>query len=261
MEQFRRAQATIQKYLAMLTVSQKLLIASLVVVMLMTLFVVQQYASTTDYQEVAPGATPQELRTIVSHLQATGQEYREIEGKVMVPASAQRRVFASLIETGNAPADNRIYFDNLVEKQSWTQNYQQNEQLATIARQNELARSIAAMNGVSKAQVFLDVPKRRGIGVVDRTPTASVVVIGRDGLSQDTVDSIAHLVASSTAGLLVENVRVIDGRTNRQMRASTENEFSIASYAEAAASFERQARDKITDLLSYIPGVIISVNA
>ncbi|XOV74060.1 MAG: hypothetical protein ACFHWZ_10670 [Phycisphaerales bacterium] len=58
MEQFRRAQATIQKYLAMLTVSQKLLIASLVVVMLMTLFVVQQYASTTDYQEVAPARHP-----------------------------------------------------------------------------------------------------------------------------------------------------------------------------------------------------------
>ena len=261
MEQFRRAQATIQKYLSMLTASQKLLIASLVVVMLMTLFVVQQYASSPQYQELAPGATAEELQTIVAHLQANGQEYEEVGGRIMVPASSQRRVFASLVQSGNAPADNRIYFDNLVEKQSWTQNYQQNEQLSMIARQNELARSISAMNGVSKAQVFLDVPKRRGIGVVDRTPTASVVVIGSSGLNQDAVDSIAHLVASSTAGLQVENVRVIDGRTNRQMRASGENEFSIASYAEAAASFERQARDKITDLLSYIPGVIISVNA
>lgn len=261
MEQFRRAQATIQKYLSMLTVSQKLLIASLVVVLLMTLFVVQQYASTTEYQELAPGATAQELQTIAAHLQATGQEYQEIDGKIMVPASSQRRVFASLVESGNAPADNRIYFDNLVDKQSWTQNYQQNEQLATIARQNELGRSIAALSGINKAQVFLDVPKRRGIGVVDRTPTASVVVIGRNGIGQDTVDSIAHLVASSTAGLSVENVRVIDGTTNRQMRASTENDFSVASYAEAAAAFEKQARDKITDLLSYIPGAIVSVNA
>lgn len=261
MEQFQRAQATIQKYLGMLTVSQKMLIASLVVVMLMTLFVVHQYASESEFSELAPGATAAELQTISAHLQATGQEYREVEGKLMVPASAQRRVFASLVETGNAPADNRIYFDNLIDKQSWTQNYQQNEQLATIARQNELGRSIMAMNGVGKAQVFLDVPKRRGIGVVDRTPTASVVVVARDKLSQDAVDSIAHLVASSTAGLSVENVRVIDGTTNRQMRASSETDFSVASYAEAAAAFERQARDKITDLLSYIPGAIVSVNA
>ncbi|MFU8828859.1 MAG: hypothetical protein ACNA8P_05420 [Phycisphaerales bacterium] len=261
MEQFRRAQATIQKYLSMLTVSQKLLIGSLVVVMLMTLFVVHQYASESDFQELAPGATPAEIQTIAAHLQSSGQVYREVDGKILVPASAQRRVFNSLVDSGKAPADNRIYFDNLIEKQSWTQNYQQNEQLATIARQNELARSVVAMNGVSKAQVFLDVPKRRGIGVVDRTPTASVVVIAQGGLNQQTVDSIAHLVASSTAGLSIENVRVIDGTTNRQMRASTENDFSVASYAEAASAFERQARDKITDLLSYIPGVIISVNA
>ncbi len=261
MEQFQRAQATIQKYLGMLTVSQKLLIGSLVVVMMMTLFVVHQYASEADFRELAPGATTAELQTIAAHLQTTGQEYRELEGKIMVPASSQRRVFASLVETGKAPADNRIYFDNLIEKQSWTQNYQQNEQLATIARQNELARSITAMSGVTRAQVFLDVPKRRGIGVVDRTPTASVVVVPHNRLSQNAVDSIAHLIASSTAGLSVENVRVIDGTTNRQMRASTENEFSVASYAEAAAAFERQARDKITDLLSYIPGAIVSVNA
>lgn len=261
MEQFQRAQAMIQKYLGMLTVSQKMLIASLVVVMLMTLFVVHQYASETEYRELAPGATAAELQTISSHLQSTGQEFREIDGKLMVPAASQRRVFASLVETGKAPADNRIYFDNLIEKQSWTQNYQQNEQLAVIARQNELARSIVAMNGVNKAQVFLDVPKRRGIGVVDRTPTASVVVVPQHKLSQDAVDSIAHLIASSTAGLSVENVRVIDGTTNRQMRASTEAQFSVASYAEAAAAFERQARDKITDLLSYIPGAIVSVNA
>jgi flagellar M-ring protein FliF len=261
MEQFQRAQATIQKYLGMLTVSQKLLIASLVVVMLMTLFVVQQYASEAEYQELAPGATAAELQTISAHLQATGQEYKELDGRLMVPTSSQRRVFASLVESGKAPADNRIYFDNLIDKQSWTQNYQQNEQLATIARQNELARSIVAMNGVNKAQVFLDVPKRRGIGVVDRTPTASVVVVPQNKLTQDAVDSIAHLIASSTAGLSVENVRVIDGNTNRQMRASTETEFSVASYAEAAAAFERQARDKITDLLSYIPGAIVSVNA
>jgi len=261
MEQFQRAQATIQKYLGMLTVSQKLLIGSLVVVMLMTLFVVHQYASEADFRELAPGATTAELQTIAAHLQTTGQEYREVDGKIMVPASSQRRVFASLVETGKAPADNRIYFDNLIEKQSWTQNYQQNEQLANIARQNELARSITAMSGVTKAQVFLDVPKRRGIGVVDRTPTASVVVVPHHRLSQDAVDSIAHLIASSTAGLSVENVRVIDGTTNRQMRASTENDFSVASYAEAAAAFERQARDKISDLLSYIPGAIVSVNA
>lgn len=261
MEQFQRAQATIQKYLSMLTVSQKLLIASLLVVMLMTLFVVHQYASDGEFQELAPGATPAEIQTIAAHLQSTGQVYREIDGKIMVPSSSQRRVFDSLVQNGKAPADNRIYFDNLIEKQSWTQNYQQNEQLANIARQNELARSIMAMNGVTKAQVFLDVPKRRGIGIVDRTPTASVVVVASGGVNQNTVDSIAHLVSSSTAGLSVENVRVIDGVTNRQMKASSENEFSVASYAEAAAAFERQARDKITDTLSYIPGVIVSVSA
>jgi flagellar biosynthesis/type III secretory pathway M-ring protein FliF/YscJ len=262
MGRFQRALDTIRRSMVKMTGSQKLLIASLAVVMAMTLFVVQQYASEPDLVPLIPGLAPEEAAEVEGFLKASYTPYEVRAGEIMVRASDQRSVVARLAEQGKTPGDTRLLFDNLVDKQSWTKNYQQNEQMALIARQNELSRVIQQMEGIRKATVIMDVPKRRGLGQADRPPTASVTVFGAQPLTPNEVDAVAGLVAASTSGLDVARVRVIDGLTNRQHSARKAGAYTASSYLEHQTKIEERKRTQLLDMLgSYIPGVTVMVHA
>jgi flagellar biosynthesis/type III secretory pathway M-ring protein FliF/YscJ len=56
-------------------------------------------------------------------------------------------------------------------------------------------------------------------------------------------------------------VKVIDGSTGRQRKVTTEEESFASSYLEYAARVESQTQEKVMNLLSYIPGVIVAVTA
>jgi flagellar M-ring protein FliF len=260
MERLRTSLRFTGEQLSKLTVSQRMLIGSLVVVMLMTLFVVSQYTSEPEMAPLVTNATAEELAGVESVLVSSGVSYEIKGGEVLVEAGRRRSLQAQLTSLGKMPADNTLYFDSLIDKQSWTRTTLQTHQMNTIAKQNELALIISNMSGVAKASVVMDVPMRRGLGQADRTPTASVTVFG-SGIDQDTVDAVAHLVASSTSNLAIDQIRVIDGTTNRQFRARDDADFRAASYNEHVAKTERYVRDKLLDMVSYIDGAIVTVHA
>ena len=261
MERFRQAQSTIETYLGRLSVSQKLLIGTLATVMAMTLFLVHQYTRAPEMIDLAPGMTAEDAARITQYLDSNGITYVPNGASVLVPVADAPRVRAQLFEDGQMPADNTLLFNNLVDNWSWTHNYKQSDQMSTIARQNELGGIISRFNGISKATVIMDVATRRSLGQANRVPSASVTVFPNGSLSQNTVDAIANMVASSTAGLTVRNVSVIDGTNNRQYKARSEDDFTASTYAEHVANIESAKRDQITDLLSYIPGAIVAVHA
>ena len=259
MERLRQATDRIKQQLGKLTPSQKLAIGSLAIVLLMALFVVAQYSAKPALVPLVNGATPEEASRVESFLQVNNIPYESRAGEIMVHPDRQRLVLAQLAQEGQMPADTRLTFDTLVDRQSWTNTTLQSRQMANIARQNELSRVVARMTGITRANVIMDVPTRRSLGQADRTPTASVTVFG-SGINQSTVDAIANLVASSTAGLSLDNVRVIDGTTNRQYKARTDENFTASTYLEHVANQERLLRDKLLDHFAFIKGVIVTVH-
>ncbi len=262
MGQLRKALETISAAMVKLNTSQRMLIGSLAVVMAMTLFVVAQYTSKPNMVPLVPGLAGEERTRIEQYLRVNYGEggYSVRDGELVVPAGSQRSIIAALASEGKAPGDMRLLFDTLVDKQSWTRNSQQNSQLELIARQNELARVIAMMNGITKATVIMDVPQKRGLGAADRAPTASVIVFAPGGLSSEAIDAVAHLVSSSTAGLTIGNVRVIDGVTNRQHRAQNNGALATSQHEQNRLELENNKQVQLLDMLRYIPGVIVTVH-
>lgn len=260
MDRLRQLLAQVGTHLGKLTPTQKLLLGSLGVIALMTLFLVAQYAgrrSLVDLMEADPS-----LET-VRFLQSQGIDAEQREGRVMVPTGMQPVALAAMAESGRLPNDTTLLFDSIIEQQSWTNSREQNEQLYLIALQNELARVIGGFEGVRSAKVIIDAPKPTGIGRIVRDPTASATVFTDGGktLSQDTIDAISHLIAGARAGLTIESVRVINGSTGTQHRASSEEQAAASNYLEHAAAVENAMRKKIQALLSYIPGAIVAVTA
>lgn len=263
MDQIRRMMAIIQKYLGQLQTSQKLLMGSMGVIVLMVMLLVWIWSSQRRLVELLPGVAIENQQTSSAFLTSAGIPNEMQAGKLMVPAEKEGAARAMLAENGKLPSDKTIMFNNLIEKQSWINSRQQNDQLTTIALQNQLAADISNFKGVRTASVILDIPEASGIGRAVRKPTASATVTSRDGnaLSQGTVDAIAAYIAGSRAGLEIDRVRVIDAAVGKQRRATNESDTISSTYWDHALKVEAGTRDKISESLAYIPGVNVIVTA
>ncbi|PKL33885.1 MAG: hypothetical protein CVV40_00280 [Planctomycetes bacterium HGW-Planctomycetes-2] len=262
MQRLRQTFATVSAASQRLTVSQKLLIGTVAILMVMTLFLIQVYTGGRESVSLLPGKSPEEQAAAAAFLRTRNVPFTSApSGEVQVPAGQEDMLRAQMAEGNVLTGDNRVLFDNLIGKQSWTMSQQQNAMMETIAVQNELAKIIANMSGVRSASVILNLPQRRGLGQPRTAPSASATVFPTRPLSQETVDTIAHLVASSR-GIDPAAVRVIDGLTNRQFKARDEDSFVGGAYLEYVAKLEERKRAQLVDMLSpYIPGVIVTVHA
>ncbi|MBL0922064.1 MAG: hypothetical protein IBJ10_08035 [Phycisphaerales bacterium] len=264
MDRLGRLFARIRSSLSSLTVTQKLLIGSLVVVMGMTLFLVTLWTAKPAMVELLPMDSPEAQAQAAAFLKERGIQHRMGPGgKVLVPVGMQSVLFAQLGQEGRLPDDTSLLFSNLAAKTSWTWSAADKKQFELIALQNELSKVIGQFRGIRKASVIIDVPAPSGLGMAARKPTASATVFTASGgpISQDTVDAVANLIASARAGLEIDSVRVIDGSNNQQRRARNEELSGASTYLEHAAKVEDRTRDRLLSLLGYIPGVVIAVNA
>lgn len=263
MEQIRRSLAKIQQYLGRLSASHRLLIGSLVVIMLMALFLVSQYAGKQKLVELLPGASAEDIAKAKNFLDEADIPYTPVGGTIKVAIENKGRAIASLAQAGQLPADKSILFSNLGQNISWTDSKDLQREKTTYALQNELARVIADFDGVSKASVFINVPQQVGLGQAVRKPTAAVTVFSDGGrsLDQKTVDAVAGFISGSVAGLTAESVRVIDGTNNQQRKATNADDLIPMTYLQQVTLVESQTREKLVGLLSYIPSVVVAVTA
>lgn len=260
MDQLRRASANIQQQVGKMTASQKLLLASLVVIAVMTLFLVSQYAAKPVMVDLmAAGGQVDTVRS----LQSGGFDAQVVDGRVVLPEGQQRYALAYLSESGQLPGDTTLLFSNLIGSQDWKASSSQHRQQYHIALQNELSRTLGNFSSIHKASVILDIPLSSGLGRASRTGTASVTLFGNSGgpLSQDMVDAAARLVSGAVSGLSPVNVQVIDGSTGRARTASGDESQSSSRYLEYSNQVEKHISQKIEGLLGYIPGVVVSVTA
>lgn len=260
MDQVRQAMANIQEQIGKMTASQKLLLASLTVIAVMTLFLVSQYTAKPSLVELM--AADGQMDTVRS-LQAGGFEAKIVDGKVLIPAAQQRYALSYLAESGQLPGDTTLLFSNLIQSQDWKASNAQHRQQANIAKQNELAIILSGFSNINKASVILDVPMSSGLGRASRAPTASVTLYTRSGgaVSQSTVDAAARTVSGSVSGLIPSNVQVVDGSTGRARTTSDDESQASSRYLEYQTQVEKHTKQKIEGLFGHIPGVIVSITA
>ena len=163
MESLRTAMANIGEQLGKLSPSQRMLIGSLCVIAVMALFLVGQYAGKGEMVELMPAEGNGQ---VLATLRGGGIQAEERDGQVYVPPNARRAAMAQLGEAGMLPNDTTILFGNLIDKQSWQNSRQQNQQIFNIALQNELGRTIALWDDIASATVMSDAPDANGIGRV-----------------------------------------------------------------------------------------------
>lgn len=263
MEQLRKVFVTIGTYLGRLTPSQRLLAGSVAVIIALTLGLVALWTGRSQRVELMPGGSATDLVQASEALRQSGIAFQMTGSSLLVSPDDRDRALAAVGEAGKLPADSSAMFKNILERQTWHTSRKQSEQLFLIDLQNLLSSMISKFKGVRSAQVVLDLPEPSNLGSATPKPSASVVVFTESGgaMPQATVDAIAALVAGARSGMERSRVKVVDGSTGRERRVSNDGDAAPGTYLEQAAKVEAQVREKLLDLLSYIPGVRVQVSA
>ncbi|MBZ7983098.1 MULTISPECIES: flagellar basal-body MS-ring/collar protein FliF [unclassified Campylobacter] len=132
------------------------------------------------------------------------------ESTILVPSAD---VYKQRLEVASAGIlkDNKVGFE-IFDKQEFGATDEEQKIKFKRALEGELARTIESLNPINKATVHIAFGKESLFVKEKEPPTASVVLNIKMGmkLGQKQVLGIKNLIASSVAGLSVENVKIID---------------------------------------------------
>jgi flagellar M-ring protein FliF len=206
----------LQKQLAAFTVAQRVLGMLLLVGVVIAGLAFFRWASAPTYAPLFSNLAGSDASAIVDKLDADGVKYKLSDGgsAVLVPNDV---VYAERVKLSGQglPASSEGGY-SLLDQQGVTASQFQQQITYQRALEGELAKTVQAIDGVSSAVVHLAIPAKDVFLDDQSKPSASVLVGMKPGaqLSDQQVQSVVHLVASSIEGMSPDDVTVVDGKGN-----------------------------------------------
>lgn len=248
-------------FLGQVSAATRWLITCLLVILVLSGWLIMQYAGSPELVPISQFATDREPE-IVTRLSTAGIEVRSESGRLWVPADQYDRALVVLASGDLMATDTTAAFDEMILRQSPWQSTAQNAQAFLLAKQKVLGQIVSKMAGVRRASVMLSMPERQGFGQTHVRPSASVnmVMEGRRPVDKSMVEAVAGLVSGAVAEMEPTDVVVIDANKGRQFTVKSPNDMLPGETFELVQQLEQRYRAKISDALSYIPGLIVAVN-
>lgn len=260
MERIKQQVDQLQQQLAGLTVSQKMLVGTLVAVMVVTVIWWTRYAATGEFVALLEQPmTSEQVGEIRQHLAGAGIEFEIVGDAVLVHSSKQAEALSILSFNRALPADTTQHFDKALGSMGSFDSRQKLDLTVLTARQNALASDIGRWPGVRDAKVHVNPTYKRQIGG-DVLPSAGVTLTtsGNADVDQLAVSASAY-VASAFPMLRASAVEIIvDGR---QIESNDDSVIGGGNdVLELRANAEQHFERNLRNALSYIPGIYISVH-
>jgi flagellar biosynthesis/type III secretory pathway M-ring protein FliF/YscJ len=260
MEFLTRGWTQIRVFLSQMTPTTRWLIGCVVIILAMMLFITLHYAGQAEMVPISPFASERQPE-VVELLKARRIDVQMVGGQIMVPHEQYFEAISVLQQSDLLKADTSSAFDAMIARQTPWQTNQQSTQAMILAKQKVLSQIIAKMKGVHSADVMISRPESTGFGKTYVRPSASVNVVMRSGsLNNRMVQAIAGLVSGAEAEMQPQDVVVIDANLGRQFTVKDADDVMPGETLEHLHTLEQYHRDKIMEVLGYIPGVIVAVN-
>jgi flagellar M-ring protein FliF len=239
----------------------------LVVVVVSVAYLFNQHiAGPDDYLMGGEPFSASQLNAMQAAFGKAGLDGYQADGtRIKVPHGQQAKYMAALADANALPADFGDYLQKAVTTNGFSMvGSAQQEAAIKIAKQRELQNIINYMDGVEKASVQIDEKTSRGGFPQPKTTLTAAVSIrskGNQPLEESLVRGVRYLVAGSVAGMKPEAVTVVDGRTGQPYpgNGGDDNKSGglLDKYAEMRRYHEQRFQKNISDLLSFVPGVVV----
>ena len=212
MELIRRYFVQIKSQLMGLTISQKLLIGLLAVVMVATIFVTVIYSAKPQMVPVIPQAmTAEDINKAQATLAQNKRQYQIVGDKILVPADDLYAVRGELMVADALPKNMATAFAAMIRESSPFTTDAMNTRAWNNALQMELTRWIQAFPYVQTGNVIVSMGQQTALGRPAIASTAAVYITTKDGkdISSEQLMCIVEWVSGTVPGLKREDVRVI----------------------------------------------------
>jgi len=245
----------IRAFLRGLTLNQRLMLAGSAVLVGLIIWLFVRLFAAADYKNLYTGLDPTDTQKIVARLSLENISYQlSSDGtSIDVPTDKIDRVRVEMASQ-NLPHTGRIGFE-LFDKPNWSSsdfservNYQR-------ALEAELERTIETMDTVESARVHLVLPRESLFTTEERPAKAAVVVkLRTQRLADETVNSIANLVASAWENLSPDDVTIVsaDGRLPLTTGKSSNGMGAVSR--RGMADLETTIAERIVDTLAPVVG-------
>lgn len=175
-----------------------------------------------------------ESAAIADHLDKQQIPYQLRAGGRQIYVTADRIARARLMLAREALPSGGVVGYEIIDRgngMATTQFEQRMNQLRAL--EGELTRTIRSIHGVRNARVHIVLPRREPFERQTPVAQASVLVsTGSAGLDRESVQAIAHLVATAVPGLKVENITIADQRGNLLSRSGNAGAGRAQEHAE-----------------------------
>ncbi|MEM8923635.1 MAG: flagellar basal-body MS-ring/collar protein FliF [Actinomycetota bacterium] len=232
------------------------------------IFFVASLTSATPMTTLYAGVDPADASAMVERLASRGVPYELADGgsTIKVPAD---QVDAARLDISGAGLTGGTEGWSILDDQGITTSSFDQRVGYQRAMEGELAKTIATIDGVSRANVHLAIPEHDLILDSTQQASASVLVVrsGTGALGPMQVDAIVNLVASSVEGLTVDRVSVAD-ETGRVLAAAGEGSGVVGlegdSQLRAKREYEALLEKDLESLLTAVVGpglAVVNVSA
>lgn len=235
-----------------LTVNQRILLAGGVVLVGLIVWLFVRLFAAADFKNLYTGLDPTDAQKIIQRLSLENVAYQlSSDGtSIDVPADQLDRVRVEMASQ-NLPHTGRMGFE-LFDKPNWSSsdfservNYQR-------ALEAELERTIETMDTVESARVHLVLPRESLFTDEERPAKAAVVVKLRTRrLEDETVNSIANLVASAWENLSPDDVTIVSADGRLPLSGGKTNSGSARR---GLSDLETTIAERIVDTLAPVVG-------
>lgn len=214
------------------------------------------WSQAPSYALLFGGLDTRQAADIVKQLEAQSvpYQYDTNTGSLTVPATRVHELRLKLAAEGLPKSAESGY--QLLDKEQGFGVSQFKENVQYIrALEGELAQSVEAISAVKSARVHLAIPKRTVFVRKEQETTASVVVNLHGNLTEQQVNAIMHLVASSVPNMKASNVSVVDQNGNLLSQQQPNLGFNMSlKQLEYTRNIEQTLAARIQDLLSPLVG-------
>lgn len=249
--------ASVRSFLNRFTTSQKIFLASAVLLTVVGIILVVNLASAFTYGVLYSNLSPRDSGLILEELKERKVPYKiEAGGSVIKAPESQIPELRIELAAGGLPEGGGVGFEIFDETSISTTDFVQNINYVR-AIEGELARSITQLKEVSSAKVHITMPKR-SVFIEDQEPAkASIVLKLRPGarVSGNIVPAILHLTAQSVEGLRPDNIAIVDVYGSLLSKPSDDQEGAFDDKQMAyQKNMENSFTRKIVNLLEPIVG-------
>jgi flagellar M-ring protein FliF len=183
--------------------------------------------------------------------------------RILVPTGQRAAYLAAIADGGAIPQDFHTLLENALDKGGPWESREQTRERLKIAKQQMLAEIIRSMSWVENAAVIFDEQAPRGLSRNSKvTSTVTVKPMAGESLRPDRAAMLQNLVSHAIVGMQTEDVAVIslgDGGSGGDGEVYADS-FKDPYY-QTRVAFEQTKKKSIMNVLNYIPGVRVEVNA